>query len=469
MAETTMLVPASRLLSPSAIFGLLTVILVCSARAVLSDGDTYTHLAAGLWMIEHRTVLTFDPLSATFAGAPWVAHEWLSEVLIALAYRAAGLSGVIVLTAAAAGLAFADLARHVGRWSGWPVAILLTAASLICVMPSVLARPHILALPFLEVWVAGLLQARQDGRAPSWRLLPVMAIWANLHGGFAFGLALAAAFAFGASWKTEERRVGSGLHWWIFCGASVCAAMLTPRGLDGLLFPFRLMQLNSLAYVNEWQPIDFTTDFNVVAVLLMLILLLATKRIRLELFRSLLLIGLVYLSLAHVRHGVLIGIAGPLILAQPVGRAFATGRSMRSSKGGMALCWSGLGLAVLVRLATPVITVDSRATPITALAQLPPAMMATPVLNSVQFGGYLALTGIHPFVDGRVELFGDGFLADLRAMAEADPSHLAADVDRYGIAWALLAPDDPLVTKFTGLTGWQRQYGDNLAVLFVRS
>ena len=43
----------------------------------------------------------------------------------------------------------------------------LTAAALVCVMPSILARPHVLALPLLEWWVAGLLIARQERRAPA--------------------------------------------------------------------------------------------------------------------------------------------------------------------------------------------------------------------------------------------------------------------------------------------------------------
>ena len=103
------------------------------APAVLNDGDSFWHLAAGDWIIAHRAVPRTDPFSYTFAGAPWVAHEWLSEVLMAAAFRAAGWSGVVVLTALAAALAFFQLARHLGRWlaAGPSLLLLLLAGSCI--------------------------------------------------------------------------------------------------------------------------------------------------------------------------------------------------------------------------------------------------------------------------------------------------------------------------------------------------
>lgn len=37
---------------------------------VLSDGDTYWHLAAGRWILEHGRVPLADPFSYTHAGRP---------------------------------------------------------------------------------------------------------------------------------------------------------------------------------------------------------------------------------------------------------------------------------------------------------------------------------------------------------------------------------------------------------------
>ena len=59
----------------------------------------------------------------------------------------------------------AILARQLRRWlDGLTLALVLVIA-FNCMAPSVLARPHLLALPLLVAWTAGLLRAREAGRA----------------------------------------------------------------------------------------------------------------------------------------------------------------------------------------------------------------------------------------------------------------------------------------------------------------
>src|SRR5689334_7950950 len=56
--------------------------------ALLNDPDTYLHIAAGRWMLAHQALPTQDPFSHSLAGAVWVAHEWLAEVIFAAVYDA---------------------------------------------------------------------------------------------------------------------------------------------------------------------------------------------------------------------------------------------------------------------------------------------------------------------------------------------------------------------------------------------
>src|SRR5579862_5399576 len=76
---------------------------VSFAPAILNDGDTFWHLAAGRWMLDHGQVPRTDPFSYTFVGRPWMTHEWLSEVVMALVFQAAGWSGIMLLTGLAMG------------------------------------------------------------------------------------------------------------------------------------------------------------------------------------------------------------------------------------------------------------------------------------------------------------------------------------------------------------------------------
>src|SRR5262245_47371751 len=91
---------------------------------LLSDPDTYSHIALGRWILEHGTVPTTDTFSATLRGTHWVAFEWLSQVVFAIAHAAAGWTGVIAVTAVAMATALGLLSQFLQReWQ--PVAVLV--------------------------------------------------------------------------------------------------------------------------------------------------------------------------------------------------------------------------------------------------------------------------------------------------------------------------------------------------------
>ena len=142
--------------------GLLGYAVVLLAPQVLNDGDSSWHIAAGGWMLDHARILRSDVFSFTFNGRPWHTHEWLAEALMALTFRAAGWSGVILLYGAATGSAMAILARQLRRNLDGPTLAVALLLAFACVTPSLLARPHLLALPLLAAWTAGLL--RRGGR-----------------------------------------------------------------------------------------------------------------------------------------------------------------------------------------------------------------------------------------------------------------------------------------------------------------
>src|SRR5689334_17382127 len=79
------------------------------APQLFNDSDTYWHISAGQWMLDHHAVLHSDPFSYTFAGAPWATQEWFSEIIMALAWRAGGWAWLHILFGLAAGGACAIL------------------------------------------------------------------------------------------------------------------------------------------------------------------------------------------------------------------------------------------------------------------------------------------------------------------------------------------------------------------------
>jgi hypothetical protein len=445
------------------------------APPILNDGDTFWHVAAGRWMLAHGAVPATDPFSYTFVGRPWMAHEWLSEVAMAGAWRAAGWSGVMMLTGAATGALAAALGRWLLRWLSLPATLATLALSLACVAPGALARPHFLVLPVLAIWTIALLSARERRRAPALWLALMMALWANLHSSFVIGLLIAAAFGLEALLDVRAWRWRTLVGWAGFLALSALATLATPHGLAGLTFPLKVLDMKTLAVITEWQGPDFLKwpPTSLEVAVLAGVLVAFWRGVRLSAVRALILLGLLHMSLQHVRQEVLLGVVAPLILAEPLGRALGRaepgtlGRPMPGPQA--ALAWSLALLAIALRLLIPEVRVDGPTAPVTALAHIPPALRAQPVLNDYDFGGYLIFEGVRPYIDGRADMYGDAFVADDDQIQRASQSAMDGAIARYHIRWAILRPDRPLTDALARTPGWQRAYADKFAVVLMKT
>jgi hypothetical protein len=67
------------------------------------------------WIVAHLAVPYRGIFSATMAQAPWVAHEWLGEVLLAWLFDTFGWAGLVAFTAFCVGTAVAILLRELLR------------------------------------------------------------------------------------------------------------------------------------------------------------------------------------------------------------------------------------------------------------------------------------------------------------------------------------------------------------------
>jgi hypothetical protein len=462
-AAAPAVLPALVVLVPA----LLAAAVVLFAPQAMNDGDTLWHVAAGQWMLDHRQVIRTDVFSYTFAGRPWHAHEWLGEVLMALAYRAAGWSGVAVLGAAAAAAAVGLLGRElVRRLDPVPaLAALVVAAG--CVAPSLVLRPHLLVLPLLALWTGRLLDARARGRAPALGWAALMTVWANAHASVLFALALIGPFALEAVVEARREPWPALRAWGLFALASTLCALATPFGLGGLLFPIATAGMASLNSIVEWRPPDFSTLQPLEIALLAGLFVIASRGVRLPPLRLLLLLGLLHMSLQHQRHQMLLAVVGVLVLAEAAGGAPA---AVPSPAKGMPVVWVGaaLGLALAaLRLMVPMPLHDGPTLPIAALQSAPAALKAKPVLNDYGMGGYLIFRGVRPFIDGRTDMYGDAFNARYDAAVSSRPA-LEAVLAEQGVAWTLFQPWSPAVRLMDAEPGWRRLYTGPHAVIHVR-
>jgi len=456
-------------LSPALVFalfaGLAGFALAGFSPGLLNDGDTYWHIRAGEWMLAHGQVLRADVFSYTAAGAPWHTQEWLAEVVMALAWRIQGWAGIHLLFASGAGVSAGVVGFYVRRRVDLVPALLTVVLGLSCVTGSLLARPHMLALPLLAIWTCGLAAARETERAPNWWLLAVMPLWANLHGSFAFGLALAGALAMEAVIESADRK-RAVLGWGLFLLAATAAAVITPFGLQTLIFPFKLSGMQGLAHIGEWQPSDFSQLSAFALLLLTALFVLGSGKVRVPFLRLLLLIGLVWLALSHARHQMLLGVTAPILIAPALQKSWPAKQQPASVL--FALVAGALFLAMLgARLAVPVVRDDGPMTPASALAHVPRFVREMPVLNDYGFGGYLIWNGVKPFIDSRADLHGDIFLQNYATIISPDKDALAASLAFHHVRWTIFPRQAPVVKILDDTPGWRRLYTDKVAVVHV--
>ncbi|HYD77921.1 hypothetical protein [Ramlibacter sp.] len=457
---------------------------------LLLDGDTYWHIAAGQWILHNGVVPTADPFSHTMPGAPWTAHEWLSEVVLALAHDHGGWTAVVALTglafAASAGLLMRALLAHMQ-----PVrALMLTVMAVLLTVQHLLARPHMIALPFMMLWMIGLVQARDRGHTPSLWLLPVMVLWANLHGGFTLGIAFAGWFALEAvaqAWGTPRMRKAIA-GWGLFVALAAGSALLTPHGPQAFIFTWQVLmeEQYALSRISEWASPNFHAFQPLQLWLLGGLALALYQGLRLPVFRLVLLLGLLHLSLKHVRYIELLGLLGPLVVAKSFGEQWAASPAdpkepSRLDRLSAALAGSSsagaLVAALTVAVGAPLLLAAAKPLQPPAFAAPQAALQAARdagvaeghVLNAYGWGGYLIYSGIPVAIDGRADMYREAFLREFLTGTELTaPGALDKLLDKYRIGWTLLPPETPAVSLLDRLPGWQRIHSDTTAVVHAR-
>lgn len=450
-------------------------LLLIGGRALLNDSDTYWQIAVGQWILDHRAMPAVDIYSFTKTGEPWTSSSWLAQVLYALSYNWAGWTGPVVLAATSIAATFALFAHMLGRRIPAAYAIVIAIAALVLSVGHFLARPHVLVLPIMLAWAYGLMSASERGQTPSPWLLPLIALWANLHGGFVFGLVLVGGFALDAVWnagRSERRPVA--LRWAAFGIAALAACCATPYGWGSILAARKILDLGELLrLIYEWMPADFSRFGAFEMAILTLIAGALYGGVRLTPPRIALVLGLLHMALSHVRNVEIFALLLPLVVLTPVASQFAMRPAWSARIGAPFTAVAAVVLLLggwtwLLAANTPFAPPESQS-PAAAVDALK-AHNPKRVLNDLPFGGYLIWRQIPVFVDGRAELYGEAFdVAYYRAMQLKDVNQFLDLLKTWDIDAVLLTPGTPAVSLLDNIGGWRRAYADQNAVLHVRA
>jgi len=439
---------------------LLSMVFVLAVRQSVSiDPDLWWHLKAGQQIIDTRSIPHTDDYSFTKQGSEWVAHEWLSEVIMETMYRLTGLVGLVTIFSLIIVIALWLVYRRCdGRPYAAGIAILLAAAAS---SPLFGIRPQMLTLLLASISIV--LLERFNPKEHSrrlWWLVPLMLLWVNLHAGFALGLALIALYIVRAVLDGEWDHVRPLLIILVICTAVV---PLNPNGFRMFSYPYETLTSTSMAaFIQEWASPDFhKTTYLPLAILLLGTLgamALSPSRAR---YGEIFLVLITALgALRSVRHIPIFSLFAAPVFAKHL-RAIAKERGWDKLLSGEEAHPNGLKLIInIVLLIAPVALGVSRIwnfathqrdfvsirNPIAAVEFLKSNHLPGPIYNRYGWGGYL-IYQLYPeyrvYIDGRADVYGDAFFTE--AMRTYDGvNDWARSLDRHGIKTVLISPDAPL-------------------------
>ncbi len=469
--------------------------LFAMAARVAVDSDTFWHLRAGEWMLENRRLLNFDVFSHTRAGSPWINHSWLSEIPMALIFRAFGFGGLNLATALVVWLAF-FFVYHSGEGGSYLRAFcVVLAAAASAVYWS--ARPQIISMLLAATFAYVLHLYRWRGINRLWLLPLLMLAWVNLHGGFAIGFILLAVTLAGEAIKLILARDVEGWKPVVWLGASgfacAVAVLFNPYGPQMLLYPFKTVSIGVLQnYIQEWQSPDFHAREAQVFIVMWLGVFAAAglSRRRLNVTDLLLFATFTTLALLAGRNIAVFAVVTAPILMRHTDSAIAelqerfpklkiAETTVSPPRRLAALNWTLLivvAAAALLKTALPL----NPATTLEAVARVSPAGAANylkqnptagPMFNSYNFGGYL-VWALYPnvpvYVDGRTDLYDDEFLKEYLRVYLAEPGWEKI-LAGQGIRLVVVETNSPLARELRQAPGWAVRYSDALTVVVVKN
>jgi hypothetical protein len=259
--------PHSRTLLRSAPAVVLFAIILADAMRS-ADTDLWGHLHFGNIVLTQHQLFFHAPSSYACPPGPrdWILVDWLGEALIALVYNVAGVVGMKLAKFGCVATVMVMLSlgmAETGTKLVVQAAVLLAAAFALVL--------HMQLRTFLadDVCLAALMAmlARESyGRsAPLWLAVPMLGLWANLHGGFFVGLAAMALYT--AVRGAQDLAKGDGMRGTVRLAAltsgAALATLLNPYGLnDWVVIAGVLRNPFTLSHVSEFRPLlAVTADF----------------------------------------------------------------------------------------------------------------------------------------------------------------------------------------------------------------
>lgn len=473
------------------IFVVVFVLAISFGSQMLSiDSDLGRHLTLGNYILDHGVIPRRDLFSHTLPNAPRPPYEWLSQILFALANRLLGLDGVILLTALIIATTFTLTFLDANRRSQSPfiafvIPLLAAGASSLHWLP----RPHVITFLLLTIWIEKLEQVRRNDPVRLYIFPLIMLLWANLHGGFIFGMLCWLAYMAGWLWKKwrgdASNRIGMAL---LTIGlTSLPATVITPdlwRNWEAVLgnrSAFILSRTVETMPPNLMDP--GVLPFTFLLGLTMILFLVNRKNISAS--HIFLLAGLGSLSLLMMRNIPLFVLACAPILSELVSAALTPQKTWENVEWRFGAFvkqprWMLIPLIVLlcaVGYFTNRSFSEGRAAfqfnpqvfPVQAMNWLEDHPQMGNMFNEFNWGGYILYRSWpqqRVFLDSQSDFYGEPLMREYEQVITLGTGWEEI-LKKYAVKWIIMPRESSLVKALSAQDQWEIAYQDATAVILV--
>jgi hypothetical protein len=447
----------------------------------LSDPDLWWHLKTGGLIARTHHIPRTDIYSYTVPGRRWVPQEWGSELFLHGLRDAFGLYGILYWRAGMLLLLYALVAWLIVRRMGVSLgAWALVALTAYAGSSNWTERPNLFSFVFFAVFLH-LIERRNRS---IWLVVPIAALWANMHGMVILGVGLLGLVTLTEALKIRLGLPGSGVEWTkriaLATVAALGATFLNPWGPGLLIHAIELVRSVSNV-VTEWFSPNFHEASSMIFLALFLITIasIALSRVRVDITDLALVVVFGFMALQAARNlavaSIVLGYVAakylPLIAEKPREKV-RTGEAPSVVLGIVAIIVTMVALVIVSasgfpRSNRPQDIVD-KTYPIAAIETLDQDGIR--LFTQDAWAGYVidrAWPRVRVFYDTRVDLYGSDRAIRYARVIAAYPEW-SRTLDASCTTHVLIRPREPLARVLALTPEWRMVRQDALSVIFSR-
>ena len=457
--------------------------------ANLQSVDLAYHLRAGGLILDTRAIPATDPFTFTAAGQPWQDQQWGAEAILALVYRAAGWSGLVVVRAGLIGVLFGFVFDMCRRGTSARIGALLTLASFGLASVTLALRPQLFGMVLFAA-ILWLVTRRHERPNRTWLVVPLTLVWANLHGSFVLGpLVVGLAFvedALDPGTRVAARRT------LLLALAAAAATLVNPFGFAVWQYAAGIVT-NPLVTtrITEWQPttpasVEGAAFYGSVGLVVLLLVATAVRRGRIDVAAAIWLAPFAAIGARAVRGLAWWPLVAAVLVARLIARSPAAGTPSERVDPPV-IRRLNVVVATAIVIACVVLLPIWRAeeaglrAPAGVVGTAPPGITAAlrdmvgpsdRLFAPQPWGSWFefSLPETPVFIDSRIELFPVDVWDDYDTITDGRAGWQAT-LDRWSVT-VVVAVDRlgavPLSGRLVGDPKWRQVYTDSDGQIFVR-